>query len=333
VGNWVPVPTGSTPAHLGFDKAENLPRWESGARAATIDFELHSRLGFTSDATSHSASVWHQQITAGTSPSATFQPLVTIVRPSESAFREQLAFVFNYADLRGDRAAEITWQLGGAVAFLASISYLHPDRTPWTFELLAAAIRLAICVEMRLKHALACRRPHEYSPQIQPMILTPSHGSLPSGHSTETFTCALVFWNLLRASGLKPYREPLWGEELMRLASRVAINRTVAGVHFPVDSAAGCVLGLTLATYMTVRCTGSGQYMPWKFDGTAYPLPSANKPPPNDGDFYWRELFKVEPTIEQKTTGYATPLASTGLSADKSPILEKLWTKALEEWK
>jgi membrane-associated phospholipid phosphatase len=256
-----------------------------------------------------------------------------MVRPSEAAFREHLAFVFNYADLRGDRAPEIISQLSGAGAFLASLTYLHPDRTPWTLQLIAATIRLANCVEMRLKHALACRRPHEFSAQIQPMILTPSHGTLPSGHATETFASAFMLWNLLKASGLKPYGDAAWGEELMRLAARVAINRTVAGVHFPVDSAAGCVLGLTLGAYMTVRCTGSGKYIPWKFDGTAYPLPSAGNPPPNDGDFYWRELFKVEPTAEQKATGYATPLASSGLSADQSPILEKLWTKALEEWK
>jgi membrane-associated phospholipid phosphatase len=270
---------------------------------------------------------------AGTAaaPTATCQPLVTLIRPSEAAFEEQLAFVFNYADLRGDRAAEILSQMSGAAAFLASLSYFHPDRTPWTLDLIGATTRLANCVEMRLKHALACRRPHEFSPQIQPMILTPSHGTLPSGHATETFSSALVLWNLLKASGIKPYNEPSWGEELMRLAARVAINRTVAGVHFPVDSAAGAVLGLTLGSYMTLRCTGSGTYTPWKFDGTAYPLPSAQKPPPDDGDFYWHSLFNVM-SASQTVTAYATKLSNTGLSADRSPILNRLWTKALSEW-
>jgi hypothetical protein len=35
-----------------------------------------------------------------------------------------------------------------------------------------------------------------------------------------------------------------------RLAARVAINRTVAGMHYPVDSGAGAVLGLALAEHL-----------------------------------------------------------------------------------
>ena len=33
------------------------------------------------------------------------------------------------------------------------------------------------------------------------MILTPSHGALPSGHATEAFAMALVLWNVLNAGG------------------------------------------------------------------------------------------------------------------------------------
>src|SRR5262249_33682419 len=163
--------------------------------------------------------------------------------------RNQLAFVFNYADLRGDRAPEILSQMGGAMAFFSSIPYVHPSRTPWTIELLNAALRLARHVEMRLKHALACRRPMEYSPQIQPITLTPSHGSFPSGHATEAFISAVTLWMLLRDSTTpivrtstensataitttttsitanppvttRPYGETAWGLQLLRLAAR-----------------------------------------------------------------------------------------------------------------
>jgi hypothetical protein len=166
------------------------------------------------------------------------------------------------------------------------------------------------------------------------MILTPSHSAFPSGHATETFTSALVLWALLKDTNLEPYRsDPTWGEEIMLLASRVAINRTIAGVHYPIDSAAGCVLGLTLGAYLVARCAASGTYTPWQFDGTAYPLPSAGNPPPRDGDFYWRDLFDTGPTGGQKPTPYAIRLSSTALPADHSPILGKLWAKAREEWR
>ena len=45
---------------------------------------------------------------------------------------------------------------------------------------------------MQIKHALAVRRPIEFSPQVQPTIVTPAHGSLPSGHATEAYTMAVV---------------------------------------------------------------------------------------------------------------------------------------------
>ena len=81
-----------------------------------------------------------------------------------------------------------------------------------------------------------------------------------------------VLWLLLRASGTNPYAAELgWGTQLMRTAARIAINRTVAGVHFPVDSAAGAVLGLTLGHYLVARCQHAASFEAWKFDGTKYP--------------------------------------------------------------
>ena len=158
----------------------------------------------------------------------------------------------SYADLRPDRATEILEQINGPHPFLASIAFVRPDVKRWTVELIDTVLRLARYVEQRVKHGLAVRRPNEYSPQVQPIILTPGHGALPSGHATEAFATARVLRELLRQSG-SPYGDASYGRQFFRLAARMAINRTVAGVHFPIDSVAGSLLGLTLADYFLAR--------------------------------------------------------------------------------
>jgi PAP2 superfamily len=168
-----------------------------------------------------------------------YRSIVEIVRPTEVIFRKQLDYLDQYADLRADRASEILTQLGVPAPFFSSIAFLHPLRTPWTLELLFVALRLAYFVVMWAKHGLACRRPHEYSPQVQPIIEVPLHGTLPSGHATEGFMFALVFWKVLQAGGRPPYDHVSLVKQLMSQAARIAINRTVAGVHFPVDSCCG----------------------------------------------------------------------------------------------
>jgi membrane-associated phospholipid phosphatase len=260
-GYWQPT---TPPLALAFDAPDNLRRWEPWVRAAIIDFDVVSMLGFTSTASQANGPLDTANLYSLSPPSnaalnnGAYNPLVTIIRPDAKVIfeQQQLIFLDTYADLRGDRASEILSQEGGAVTFMASIPFLHPSRTPWTLELLAAALRLANFTEMRFKHALACRRPNEYSPQVQPMILTPSHGTLPMCHATEAFITAFVLWNVLYYSGIEPYRGDAvnWGTQLMRLAARVAVNRIVAGVHFPVDAAAGMVLGLTLGQYFVNRC-------------------------------------------------------------------------------
>ena len=58
-------------------------------------------------------------------------------------------------------------------------------------------------------------------------------------------------------------------EQRLRLAARIAINRTVAGVHYPVDSAAGAVLGITLGEYLAALAHPV-TIKPRAFDGTNY---------------------------------------------------------------
>ena len=111
--------------------------------------------------------------------------------------------------------------------------------------------------------ALACRRPGELSPNIQPMIATPAHSSLPSGHATEAFAVATVLNAIVRLgrasgrNGPENASKAAWeryAHMFSMVAARVGVNRTVAGVHFPVDTVAGCTLGVTLGQYMLWRC-------------------------------------------------------------------------------
>jgi hypothetical protein len=172
---------------------------------------------------------------------------------------------------------------------------------------------------MRIKHALACRRAIELSPQVQPMILTPGHGSFPSGHSTENHMIARILWELRG-------REPGIGEQLMRLAARIAVNRTVAGVHFPVDTAAGQVLGLALGRYFIECATGvAAPFQAWRFDGERYS---------GTQDFNFRYFYNAATGYESLDPSIQPPYidAIPSQPPAMSPILNWLWAQALAEW-
>ena len=316
---------------LPQESLTNFSRWEPWVRAALVDFELASRLHFAADAGGYT--LWDVEITGlGPQPTASAHRIVQLIRPQDdhdpsgaltrSFWRDQLELVANWADLRAERCNEILSQLSPPVVFWASLLGLDPQRHRFTLELVWAALRLANHAEMRFKHALACRRPVELSAQLQPMIQTPGHGSLPSGHATEAHIVAQVLWNLLKAAN--PAQSINWFEQLMRQAARVAINRTIAGVHFPVDSAAGQVLGLTLAEYFVHRASGAMQpYTSWQFTGTAYP---------NLLDFDWREQWQPNSdTRRNAPSGFSVSIAGNQMSAS-AIFLGQLWSDALGEW-
>ena len=165
--------------------------------------------------------------------------------------------------------------------FWASVLPLYPARHRRTYELIQLVVRLAKYAEMNFKNAFSVLRPHELSPQVQPMIPTPNHGSFPSGHATEAHAVARVLFELASTAGLAklpPQPPPAPAvvqlrEQLMRQAARIAINRTVAGMHYPVDSMAGQALGLAIGEYFIARCqptnVAAANLPSVTFDGTA----------------------------------------------------------------
>ena len=180
--------------------------------------------------------------------------IAEIGRPKKTTFEKQIPLVLSWAELRNERATEIMAQIDPQYAFWSSIVYLHPDRTKRTFELINIMLQFCVYVEMRFKHALACYRPVEYNAQVQPMLTTPGHGTFPMGHATQAYAVAHVLKSLLKLNPTKPSHRMVI-EQLERQAARIATNRVIAGVHFPVDSMAGRMLGVALAEYLVGRCT------------------------------------------------------------------------------
>ena len=166
------------------------------------------------------------------------------------------------------------------------------------------------------------------------MLQTPAHGSLPSGHASESFMIAHVLSTLASEK-----EETLYGdrrvlrEQLMRQAARIATNRVVAGVHFPIDSAAGQMLGLCLGEYLLARCTG-GTVTGWTFRASAF----------GEQDFLWTEIEGAflddckngacKKKTECNIPGYLhRSNASFDVAAPpENDPLEWLWRNAHAEW-
>jgi PAP2 superfamily len=273
-----------------LDDPQAHKQWSAQVRMYTLLFDLLCPLKFTHD-NKHTATIAHGQAS-----------IASLTRPSESAFyTKQTKLVESWAELREERLTEIVSQLTPQFAFWEAITHAKLERRPKTLELMWLAITLTSYIEMRFKHAFAVPRPYEFSPHVQPVIATPGHGSYPSGHATEAFMMAHLLTHLL-PNGLR------YQSQLQQLAARTSINRTVAGVHFPVDSEAGRVLGTCLGEYVVCMARQSGKWHSRSFE------------PAHDGS----HDFDASTTLPK---GHA----KTWRAAYKQPGLSWLWAAAEAE--
>ena len=109
-------------------------------------------------------------------------------------------------------------------------------------------------------------------------------------------------------------------EQLERQAARIAVNRTVAGLHYQVDNAAGRLLGTALAEFFVARCTGDVKLHERGFNG-----PKFHGPKDAALDFDPRV------SMTDNKSGYYEYLSSVGTIAG-SPLLAFMWSKAASEW-
>ncbi|MDO5631923.1 MAG: phosphatase PAP2 family protein [Paracoccus sp. (in: a-proteobacteria)] len=306
--------TGQAPGTPVLDQGERLARLSADYRSTVVLTELLEDMAFesasdTGSPVAHTAR-WQRRATAGD-----LMPLAEFIAPKPEDFRRAIPLVGGYADLRDDRMAEILAQTTDLMPFFTAILPLEPERSRRIGDMLSIALDLSDCAVMRVKLALGCPRPNQFSNRIQPVINTPAHAAFPSGHATQAFLLATLL-TLLDDPGATLAAD----SQLFRMASRIAANRTVAGVHYPADSAAGAMLGMTLARYLVARAVSAGQAGGVRMDGTRWV--QGNQP----RDFHLGEFAQMltgdDPAAEFTAASPVRP----------APLWGWLWAQARKDW-
>lgn len=249
-------------------------------------------------------------------------------------FKAQLDDVQTLSAERRERAAEILTQVGPADAVWASAVGIRPGLHRWTGELLSVALDAALFVIFGLKQAFVCPRPIDFSGQIGPLILTPGHDTWPSGHSTESHLVARVLGELIESHGATAQSKAAF-RRLFDSARRIATNREVAGLHFPADSAAGCVLGDALGAYVVALARGDAEGpMQRQFDGPAFYAANNKRPLQDDGSFTGATKTQARTDFELVgCKGEGRVWTGVPPVPPSRRYLGWLWEHASEEWK
>ena len=104
--------------------------------------------------------------------------------------------------------------------------------------LLALLINLCI-TNISLKNIIARPRPFHVNPELMTLIKHPSSFSFPSGHTSGSFTAALVLFHLMPKK---------IGVPAVVLATMIGFSRMYVGVHYPTDVLGGIVVGIIAST-------------------------------------------------------------------------------------
>jgi acid phosphatase (class A) len=147
----------------------------------------------------------------------------------------QLRRILELSDERDKRYAEILDQHGaeGAIKYWLRMLEITPGGAPATHQLIRIARRVGEHVVMCLKEQYQQARPSQVCPAIMPLIEVPAHPSFPAGHALQSHLISKCL-----EAAKRTRNQP---QMLFHLSRRVALNRIIAGLHYPLDNEAGVV--------------------------------------------------------------------------------------------
>lgn len=147
----------------------------------------------------------------------------------QNAARSEISELWHKAAFRPAALAEIMQQAADIRTPFFRLLSATPQSHPRTSELIEAVLGVAFQAVIWFKARNERARPSQVEPLLYPPVVVPPHSAYPSGHATES---------RLIARALECVRPDL--ERVLRyLAGEIAVNREIAGLHYPTDSAAG----------------------------------------------------------------------------------------------
>lgn len=129
---------------------------------------------------------------------------------------------------------------GGIFWILLTVLLLIPKKTRKAALVAACSLLLGFLItNLTLKPLVDRMRPYEFSDAILPLGRLPRDASFPSGHTSASFACALIYVRMLPKK---------YGIPLVVLAALIALSRLYLCVHFPTDVLGGFLVALFSST-------------------------------------------------------------------------------------
>lgn len=129
---------------------------------------------------------------------------------------------------------------GGIFWVILTLALIIPKRTRKAGVVAACSLLLGFLItNVTLKPLVDRVRPYNYSDAIIPLGRIPVEASFPSGHTSASFACALIYVRMLPKK---------YGIPLVVLATLIALSRLYLCVHFPTDVIGGFLVALFSST-------------------------------------------------------------------------------------